>query len=397
MLLLTVTIAGALGITIPAAAQQNGGRQRLSTVQACHGAPSLTAQLGGKSMGLKNKSKDTMVNAASQFMDYFNATPSTRSLSSICWGASQVGPRDQSNGLEDKTLSDYVYWDGGIIKGTDGIYHMFASRWNQADGHNGWQWDSHAIHATSTHLYGPYTDRGLCWPDIDGGKGHNVTPLQLKDGRYAITVSGVRRGGVFVSKSLDGPWSYMGDVTVAKNAYSDAFNTQENLHIILRPDGRYEAVTSRGLIALADDVAGPYTVQGPSLFSEVPNCPNIYTLEDPCIWYSGGHYHFLTNQWDIRKAFHFTSSDGIANWKLNAGYAYDPTAGFIRDANGTVNHWCKLERPNVYIEKGHVVAMTFAAINVEKEKDLGNDLNGSKIIIVPFDGAALDRANSKSK
>ncbi|HEU5397183.1 MAG TPA: hypothetical protein VFV81_08440, partial [Verrucomicrobiae bacterium] len=59
--------------------------------------------------------------------------------------------------------------------------------------------------------------------------------------------------------------------------------------------------------------------------------------------------------------------------------------------NGVVNHWSKLERPGVYLENGHVAAVTFAVIDVPKEHEHGNDGHGSKIIVVPFDGAALDR------
>jgi hypothetical protein len=50
-----------------------------------------------------------------------------------------------------------------------------------------------------------------------------------------------------------------------------------------------------------------------------------------------------------RKAHLLTSADGIANW-TNRGLAYDPTAGFLRYTDGTVNHWNKIERPNVYYE-----------------------------------------------
>jgi len=35
--------------------------------------------------------------------------------------------------------------------------------------------------------------------------------------------------------------------------------------------------------------------------------------------------------------------------------------------------------------------MTFAAIDVEKEQDKGNDDHGSKFIVVSFNGAVLDR------
>lgn len=35
------------------------------------------------------------------FIDYFMPTPIQGELTSKAWGAPQVGPRDQSNGLED--------------------------------------------------------------------------------------------------------------------------------------------------------------------------------------------------------------------------------------------------------------------------------------------------------
>ena len=114
-------------------------------------------------------------------------------------------------------------------------------------------------------------------------------------------------------------------------------------------------------------------------------------MEDPCLWFSGGLYHAVINNWSQRKAYHFTSPNGTNNWRLEPGYAYDPKADFVRYTDGTVNHWNKAERPSVYIENGHVAAMTLAVIDVEKEQQPGNDGHGSKLIVIPFDGAALDR------
>ena len=331
---------------------------------------------------------------AASFIDYFTATPIIESLSSSCWGAADVGPRDQSNGLEDRTMTKYCYWDGGIIKGKDGKYHMFASRWAQSAGHNGW-FGSVAVHATSSNLYGPYTDQGMCWPNDQGGKGHNVVPFQLKDGRYAVLVSETRRpADIFVSNSLDGPWSKLGSMSIASNAYSSLFSAS-NVYIMLRPDGRYEAIGRDAVIGIADNVLGPYTIQGTNIYAKTQGCPTG-NMEDPVIWYSGGQYHIVVNKWDTRKAYHLTSKDGISNWKLESGYAFDPTSNFIRYTNGTVNHWNKLERPNVYMEDGHVVAMTLAAIDVAKDKELGNDMHGSKVIVIPFNGAALDPADPDS-
>jgi len=61
-----------------------------------------------------------------------------------------------------------------------------------------------------------------------------------------------------------------------------------------------------------------------------------------------------------------------------------------------------MERPGVLLENGHVVAMTLAVLDTPKETQRGNNGHGSKIVVIPFDGSALDRdlqeasdANSK--
>ena len=63
-------------------------------------------------------------------IDYFQPTSANGPLSSDIWGAAAVGPRDPKNGLEDTSMKHWNYWDGQIIHGPDGKYHMFASRWD---------------------------------------------------------------------------------------------------------------------------------------------------------------------------------------------------------------------------------------------------------------------------
>jgi hypothetical protein len=331
--------------------------------------------------------------AASQLMDYYKPTPIIGPLSSTCWGAAQVGPRDQSNGLEDKTLANYVYWDGSIIKGPDSTYHLFCSRWDQTNGHTGWMCCSKAVHATSKNLYGPYTDKGLAFTENDGA-GHNVGILQLKTGdpagkQYALTLSGgfgAGSGRMYGANSLDGPWTYLGRISTVSGTSMDV---NGNLQIILRPDGKYEAINNSGVTAISDNFLGPYKPQ-PTFYPGIKGIPNVGRIEDPTIWYSGGKYHWVCNQWDIVKAFHFTSLDGSTNWKLEPGHAYEASTSFVRYTDNTANHWAHYERPRPYLENGHIVAFTFAAINVEKDADKANDQNGSKIIVVPFDGEKFD-------
>jgi hypothetical protein len=324
--------------------------------------------------------------AVKTLIDYFQPAPIYDKLSTTAWGAAAVGPRDIHNGLEDTTIKQWCYWDGKIIKGPDGKYHMFASRWDQSKGHSGWG-GSVAMHAVSDKPTGPYVDKGMCWPDNEGGKGHNVTAIELPDGTYAVLVSTTRPGDVFTSNSLDGPWTYKGSVQIDANGFSAP--KAQNLSLVIRPDGSYVMVSTHGVIMLSTNgIMGPYKVQGPAVYpTNVPGFSN--DSEDPVIWYSGGQYHIVANWFSERKALHLTSPDGIKNWK-NMGLAYDPTTNFVRYTDGTVNHWNKMERPGVLIENGHVTHFTLAVIDVDKSQELGNDTHGSKVIVIPFDGAAFD-------
>lgn len=324
---------------------------------------------------------------AKPLIHYFLPVPIRGTLSKDVWGAPGVLPRDPKNGLEDPTIKRWDYWDGQIVRSSDGKYHLFASRWDQAKGHRGWS-SSVAVHAVSDNVIGPYEDKGPCWPDNMGGKGHNVTALVMPDGRYAVTVSETRPGEVFASRSPDGPWESLGRITVADQPKWHASNVTP----MLRPDGQYMIVQRSGQIMLSKNIVGPYVIEGPSIYPGIPHIKDMRQrdLEDPTAWYSGGLYHIVVNNWRMRKAFHLTSPDGIAHWTFR-GLAYDPTTDFLRYTDGTVNHWEKIERPAVFLQDGHVTHFTFAVIDIPKEQNKGNDGHGSKVIVVPFDGAAMDR------
>ncbi len=317
-------------------------------------------------------------------IDYFQPIPIHDPLTRAPWGADNVQPRDQKNGLEDAAMKSWNYWDGKIIKARDGTYHMFAARWDQSHGHGAWG-SSQAIHAVSdTGVNGPYIDKGLCWPDNQGGKGHNVTALEMPDGKYAVIVSETRPGDVFVSDSLDGPWKQLGSITGDNNFRAS------NVAMMVRPDGNYEMIARSGQIYISKDgIIGPFKSQGTSIYPTAKGL-TLKTLEDPAIWFSNGLYHVIVNDWSDRKTFMITSPNGITDWTYR-GVICDPTKDFVRYSDGAVNHWAIMERPGVLIEDGQVTHITFASIDVPKNSDRGNDGHGSKILVIPFDGAALDR------
>ncbi len=318
------------------------------------------------------------------FIDYFLPIPAQGPLTSDAWGAPGSLPRDTRNGLEDGA-NRYCYWDGQILRGEDGKYRLFASRWDEPRGHHGWK-DSIGVSAISEHLLGPYVDRGPMWPENQKGRGHNVTALKLPDGRYAVVVSETRQGDVFVSDSLDGPWKHLGNIVTE----GDVRKRASNYSVMVRPDGDFQIVPRSGQMLISKSgILGPYVAQGPSIYPKIPGLEQR-DLEDPVIWFSGGRYHIVVNSWSQRRAYHLTSKDGISGWSLR-GVAYDPRVDFVRYADGTVNRWDKLERPGVVIESGHVIAVTLAVLDVPKDEEKGNDRHGNKVIVIPFDGAALDR------
>jgi hypothetical protein len=318
---------------------------------------------------------------AKTLIDYFQPTPIVCPLTSKTWGATAVLPRDTCNGLEDATNTQWQYWDGKILQGADGKFHMYAGRWPQNKGFADWPSSAIVEGVSNGTLIGSYV------PSTTSpftGKEQNVTGINLKSGGYALLDS---PGHIYESTSLADPWTSAGLLSVTANGSTISTATTENQSIWQSADSSF-LIISRTFqeMTSATNILGPYAIQAtiPSLQSE--------GYEDPVVWCSGGQYHLVANMYNARKAMHFTSTDGIHNW-VNQGLAYDPTTDFIRYTDGTVNHWYKIERPGVVMQNGHVTAFTFAVIDVDKALDLANDTHGSKIIVVPFDGATFDSDN----
>ena len=130
-------------------------------------------------------------------------------------GASTVGARDPGNGLEDSGASGgvgpqqetYFYWDGKILKGEDGKYHLYASHWLHsigfgppAGGSTGWE-TSIPMEAISDDVMGPYVSQGNCYSKNQEGndEGHNVTAVMSPAGTnpYTLSVGEIVPGQMF--------------------------------------------------------------------------------------------------------------------------------------------------------------------------------------------------------
>ena len=354
--------------------------------------------------------------APKPLISYFKPMPIVGKLSTTVWGANLVGSRDPANGLEDNGGNGGVgpkqetsfYWDGKIVKGEDGKFHLFASRWAYGGGFGppvgasgtGWQ-SSIPIQAISDNVIGPYVVQGECYSKNQEGnnKGHNTTALVAPTGAtpFTLSVGEIVTEQMFGSASANGPWTLLGPTKTNNNGHNGCGTLGSNFTFTVGPDNRFWATSRGGCIMDSDQALGTYKVETDSVLPNLENNANN-NAEDEVIWYSGGYFHVVYNYWNVQRGYHIMSKDGVTNW-MSTGLAYQGTqtpananSNWLRYTDGTVNQWHNMERGGVYQENGHVTHFTFAVTDADKNTSAVND-GGSKIIVVPFDGVQFDCDN----
>jgi hypothetical protein len=350
-------------------------------------------------------------------IDYFQPMPVVGKLSTTVWGGATVGPRDPANGLEDNGSSGGVgpgqetnyYWDGKILKGDDGKYHLYASRWLHSNGFgppaggpsgSGWE-SSIPIQAVSNNVMGPYVVQGNCYSANQEGNdmGHNTTALLTPTGAspYTLSVGEIVPGQMFSASSANGPWTPLGLTQTSSNGHTACGDLSSNFTFTVGPNNRFWATSRGGCVMDSAQVLGSYKVETDSVLPNLEHNDNG-DAEDEVIWYSGGYFHIVYNYWNVQRAYHIMSKDGITGW-ASTGLAYqgvqspaNANSNWLRYTDGTVNQWHNMERPGVYQENGHVTHFTFAVTDVDKNSSAVNS-GGSKVLIVPFNGVQFDCDN----
>ena len=233
---------------------------------------------------------------AKAFMEYLKPAPIACSpLSSASWGVAGVLPRDLCNGIESAKGAavppEFYYWDGQIIKATDGKYHMFMSTWSGTAGFNpGWQ-SSDAYHAISSQgVLGPYHAAGLrvhqqrlaqraqrVRARVAGrklrGRGQRDRPvhhLQVDLARRSVDrmYRLIQTNGIKTSSTTTCP---------PGGACNDT-HYDSNVSLVARPDGKFEIVQRHGFIAIANTLCGPYKMQKPTWTYPQANLPNVDSI-----------------------------------------------------------------------------------------------------------------------
>jgi hypothetical protein len=147
----------------------------------------------------------------------------------------ELGSVPRNGGFQ---MDGYWVWCGSVIKGDDGRYHLFASRWpKDITFHPGWMCYSEIVRAVADKPEGPYKFQQVVLPARgaefwDGRATHNPSitrhgdtyilfymgsthpfddpPLgvkfELTDPRCIVARSN-KRIGVATAKKLEGPWT----------------------------------------------------------------------------------------------------------------------------------------------------------------------------------------------
>ena len=301
-------------------------------------------------------------------------------------------------------MENYWVWGSSVIRGDDGQYHMFVSRWpKHLTFHPGWMIASEIVHAVSPTPEGPYQFSDVALPARgaqywDGRSTHNPKILKYKDtyilyymgsthpfadfkpeetlqlnSKYSIVGRSNKRIGIATSKTPYGPWQ-RNDAPVL-DTKPDTFYSflTSNPSPLIKDDGSvlmlfksrayrdefpYHGDMDIG-VATAPHYQGPYTVfSDRSIFD--------FEIEDPTIWRDDQGYHMLAK--DQRGEFtghqgagiHAVSQDGL-EWSLA-----EPALAYTKQVqwdDGTVEKMGQLERVSVLIEDGVVTHLFFATMD----------------------------------
>lgn len=293
----------------------------------------------------------------------------------------------------------YFVWGGSVIKGDDGLYHLFYSRWPEKTHFSGWVTHSEIAHAVSASPTGPWKYKDVALPARgkrfwDGMCTHNPC-IRKFGGRYYLYYTGntgdgkampdlnwthrnSQRIGVAVADSPDGPWKRFDeplvDVSRDKNAPDSLMVS--NPALTRRPDGTYLMVYKAvgrqrklpfggpvvHLSACATSPTGPFVKNAKPVFTDGKA---LFPAEDPCLFtYNGKVYAIIKDQGGFfvghkGRSLVLFEEDGKGGWKLSDNPMVAGTS--IRHASGKISHLRYLERPQVYIENGKMVALLCAA------------------------------------
>jgi lysophospholipase L1-like esterase len=292
-------------------------------------------------------------------------------------------------------LDGYWVWCGSVIKGEDGKYHMFASRWpNSTPFSPYWLTNSEIVHAVSATPEGPYQFSDVALPPRgaefwDGQMTHNPAIRKYGD-TYLLYYTGTtykgerpsatnpvgetdalkleahqhERIGLATAKSPYGPWKRLDKpiLDVAPNSWEQYLVS--NAAPVVMKDGRvmlyYKGVEKLRVNAIGLAIAACPTCEYKRA-SDQPLNMGI-GAEDPFIWQENGRFKALMLDTDRRyspdKEIFYAVSDNGRQWRVPSKAI--AVSREVLWADGTRKKMNSTERPHVLIENGQPTYVFFA-------------------------------------
>jgi hypothetical protein len=304
-------------------------------------------------------------------------------------------------------MEEYWVWCGSAIKGDDGLFHLFASRWPRALAFQPhWLTSSEVVHATSPAAVGPYEFQSVVLPrrepeHWDGMMTQNP-PIPRSGDTFLVFSTGPtyvgeppapgspepegsgrptlarnkQRIGLATATSPWGPWKRPGapiidagsgrggDGGESGDPHDPLFTT--NAAPLVQPDGSVLVVYKgrsrsddkmRHWLARAKRWDAPYVrVREEPIFPE----ETADRVEDPYLWFAGGQYHALVH--DVLRdvggetdAIGYGTSPDALEWTwASPGLACSRT---VRWDDGRVTRQPRVERPQLVLDGGRAVCL----------------------------------------
>lgn len=301
----------------------------------------------------------------------------------------------------------YWVWGSSVVKGNDGKYHMFVSRFPKSlPFHPGWMVASEIVHAIADTPEGPYQFSDVALPARgaqywDGRSTHNPRILKYQNKYYLIYMGSTHpfANPTYEQLTLDSPWCTVGrsnkriGLAVADSPYGPWKRFDEPI-LQTKPNTFYSFLVSNPSPIIQEDgsvmmIFKGRTYIGDDKFSDMalgmayaPSIEGPYTVlnndqpifqvdgqgeaEDPFLWKDSRGYHAIFKD-HVSK---FTgekgggvmahSKDGI-QWVVDKDpKAYSRT---VEWEGGKVEMQGQLERPFLLFENGKATHAFFATMN----------------------------------
>ena len=301
----------------------------------------------------------------------------------------------------------YWVWGSSVIKGNDGKYHMFVSRFPKSlPFHPGWMVASEIVHAISDTPEGPYKFSDIALPARgaqywDGRSTHNPRILEYQNKYYLIYMGSTHpfANPTYDQLTLDSPWCTVGrsnkriGLAIADSPYGPWKRFDEPI-LKTKPNTFYSFLVSNPSPIIQEDgsvmmIFKGRTYVGDDKFSDMalgmayaPSIEGPYTVlnngqpifqvdgqgeaEDPFLWKDSRGYHPIFK--DHVAKFTGEKGGGVMahspngiQWTIDKDpKAYSRT---VEWEDGKVEMQGQLERPFLLFENGKATHAFFATMN----------------------------------